>query len=205
MKEQSIILPQESVINFYTGSNEIARRLALVKIDDEYKEIRRLLNASDSEKTKYKWLDEGIESQLKQHSSGTKEWLDGKLRIIIIFSFLDNSNEVNHLLREPDGWLEINDDDVISVNPTDTITSTNLFTFSQLVSALRSSLSMTDISAYRYAWIGHGVPCKVLISDVSLKGWHNGRIYLKIEFKPNLQSSKTDETLDSIRNSIEIN
>ena len=205
MKERSIILPQESVINFYTGSNEIARRLALVKIDDEYKEIRRLLSASDSEKTKYKWLDEGIESQLKQHSSGRKEWLDGKLRIIIIFSFLDNSNEVDHLLREPDGWLEINDDDVISVNPTDTITSTNLFTFSQLVSALRSSLSITDIGAYRYAWIGHGVPCKVLISDVSLNGWHNGRIYLKIEFKPNLQSSKTDETLDSIRNSIETN
>lgn len=207
MKDKTVILTEESVINFYHLSHTISQQRTLSKIDDEYNVIRARLSATNSESTKYKWLNEGIICQLKQNLSGIKEWVDGRLRISIQFSFLDKSIKIDDLLRESEGWIEINANDVIVVDVEDTITSTTFFTFNQLIQSLRSLLQIADMSLYRYAWIGEGIPCKALISSASLDGhgWCEGKISLKIEFKADGSAPKTDESLDLIRNAIEAN
>ena len=89
----------------------------------------------------------------------------------------------------------IDDDDVVSMDPSWSIVGTQIFKFSQLIKTLSDRLEAASLgSKFRKRWIDEGMECEVL--PASTGGWRKGklRIRVQIEFIPDDPVPDGDQT-----------
>ncbi len=215
-KNGSFILPEESVVEFLSIYHEISTEMMLTSISFIYSKINEKFGQDAADGFDLDWFDEGVPCEFIRHEHSSKSWIDGRLRLKLAF-FPDRDILENPVLNESNdcGWITASDDDVFTLDadllqlPRGHIfhLRKNLFSKKELINNLRVHLSLNDVNSYRYAWLDYGIPCRVLLDGINLDGWNSGRIYLKVEVKPDLEeaSSEVQSSLDEIRNSIEAN
>ena len=215
-KNRSFILPEESVVEFLSINHEISAQMSLTSIGFIYNQINKKFGQDADDDFDLDWFEEGVPCEFIRHEYSSKSWIDGRLRIKLAF-FPDRDILEKSTLNEPNdcGWITSLSDDVFRLDaaflqlPRGHIfhIRKNLFSNKELINCLRVNLSLDDINSYRYAWLDYGIPCRVLLDGTSLNGWNSGRIYLKIEVKPDSEKvdSEVESSLDDIRNAIEVN
>jgi len=215
-KNESFTLQKDSVVEFISVNHEITQQISLTDVEWIHNTLNARFGQYDSSDSDLDWFWEGIPCQFIRPTRIAKNWIDGKLRLTLAF-FPDRDlleNPIFNQFNDYD-WIEASDDDVFSLDLAPLQLSTNhpfhlgrnIFSNRELIASLRKYLSLNDINSYRYAWFDYGIPCKVLLIGTALDGWNNGRIHLKIEFKPDLEevNSEMQSSLDDIRNAIEAN
>ena len=212
MKDQNIILPSETVIKFLTSQHDLSGERELNTVKNLFTWLRNRFDQGES--PELDWFGAGVNCMLLSHSEPSAKWLDGKIAIQMTFTCdeFDTQRE-GGFSNSPDA-IDTNDDDIfcfpvefLQLNSGDRLNmTTNIFTRKEFIVHLRKHLSLSDRNYYRYAWLDYGIPCKVIIPEVS-NGWIEGRICLDIGFQPRSQDSeiKSESSLDEIRNSIETN
>jgi KGK domain len=215
MSEQCLILPDNTVIEFSTADHELGARATLVDSKFIYQGIGDKFSQHEDSAFNLDWFGQGVRCKFIRHMNSSKGRIDGRLRLRLAFFPSRHILGGSHLEdRCSSEWMEACNEDVIML-PHELLDLPSghvfhlrkpIFSKQDLTKNLRQYLSLSDINWYRYAWLDYGVPCKILLSEMGVDGWINGRIWLKVELRADLEGNQaeSESSLDEIRNLVDV-
>jgi hypothetical protein len=90
--------------------------------------------------------------------------------------------------------FELNDDDVVHMDPGQSMLSTPTFKVEQLKERFRSYKNHLHPAIEE--WVGEGIRCEILRSG---KGWQKGKVRLQVQFIPNEPDEPSSLNQSSLR------